>query len=40
MKDEQRIHLRHYLLGELDEQEREALAEKYFVDEELFCMGA
>jgi cell division protein FtsL len=36
MKEEQRIHLRHYLLGELNEQEREALAEKYFIDEELF----
>jgi hypothetical protein len=36
MKEEQRIHLRHYLLDELDEQEREALAERYFIDEELF----
>lgn len=36
MKEEQRIHLQHYLLGELNEQEREALAERYFIDEELF----
>ncbi len=36
MNDEQHIHLRHYLLGKLTEPEREALAERYFVDDELF----
>lgn len=36
MKNEQGLKLRQYLLGELNEQERESLAEKYFVEEELF----
>ncbi len=36
MKEEQRRHLRHYLLGALDEKEREDLAARYFIDEELF----
>lgn len=36
MKEEQRIHLQHYLLGKLGEPEREALAERYFIDEKLF----
>lgn len=36
MNEIQQLHIRNYLLGKLDEQEREALAERYFVDEELF----